>query len=388
MKTATISRRMMRAVLLLILCPVATAVSAQTVAEIGDAGALPVSAQDETSSAISLITGSLSSVTDIDMYKITIDDPTQFSATTSGPTGGGVVNDTRLFLLDATGRPVYFNDDLPDGSTLRSLLPAGHALSPVTPNDYYLAVAGYPKYPTDGTTNIFSEPDFDPGFAYTDIIGANPATSNAITTWAGGNGPTGTYGITVTGVNGTLPVELSSLRVVCDDGSAIVTWTTQSESGSAEFDVELRPHGSDFFRTAGFVAAAGRPTAYAYRVENLDPGLYAFRLRQIDVDGSASYTSVVEAEVALSGSHFVSSAFPNPFTDETTINVVVSEPQRVRVRVYNLRGQHIATLADELFEASGTRRLSFDAEGLPSGVYLVQTLGERFTATSTVTLVR
>ena len=62
------------------------------------------------------------------------------------------------------------------------------------------------------------------------------------------------------------------------------------------------------------------------------------------------------------------SNYPNPFNPTTTISwqLVVSSP--VKLTIYNLRGQKVATLIDQR-QAAGFHKLTFDASELASGVY-------------------
>jgi hypothetical protein len=60
--------------------------------------------------------------------------------------------------------------------------------------------------------------------------------------------------------------------------------------------------------------------------------------------------------------------FPNPFNPTTTVSFSLPEKARVRVEVYNLLGQNVATLADADFTA-GNHSITWDATGTPSGLY-------------------
>jgi hypothetical protein len=79
-------------------------------------------------------------------------------------------------------------------------------------------------------------------------------------------------------------------------------------------------------------------------------------------------TTDVEDEVVMPSNYFFSQNYPNPFNPTTTINYELPEANYVQIKVYNLIGKEVAILADEQKQA-GRYKLTFDASGLPSGVY-------------------
>ena len=60
--------------------------------------------------------------------------------------------------------------------------------------------------------------------------------------------------------------------------------------------------------------------------------------------------------------------YPNPFNPSTTIEYSLPEAGHAKLVVYNLRGQEVTTIVDEVQNA-GTYRVTFDGSGLTSGVY-------------------
>lgn len=62
-------------------------------------------------------------------------------------------------------------------------------------------------------------------------------------------------------------------------------------------------------------------------------------------------------------------AFPNPLHGSATLLLSVPHREHVDLRVYDVKGRLVATLADRELEP-GTHRFGFDARGLASGVYL------------------
>jgi len=63
--------------------------------------------------------------------------------------------------------------------------------------------------------------------------------------------------------------------------------------------------------------------------------------------------------------------YPNPFNPSTTIRFTLPERMRVSLRVFNLLGQQVATVAEGVHDA-GSHDLLFRATSLPSGIYLYQ----------------
>lgn len=67
--------------------------------------------------------------------------------------------------------------------------------------------------------------------------------------------------------------------------------------------------------------------------------------------------------------------YPNPFNPTTTIAFDLVEPSIVTLKVYNMLGQEVATLLDNVEMEDGDE-LEFDATSLSSGVYLYRIVAE------------
>jgi len=60
--------------------------------------------------------------------------------------------------------------------------------------------------------------------------------------------------------------------------------------------------------------------------------------------------------------------YPNPFNPSTTIEFNLPKQEKVALRVFNILGEQVAMLKDEIMDA-GYHRVFFNARGLASGIY-------------------
>ncbi len=73
----------------------------------------------------------------------------------------------------------------------------------------------------------------------------------------------------------------------------------------------------------------------------------------------------------LPGSIKLNPNYPNPFNPTTTIPYEITEDAEVRLTVWNMIGQKVATLVDGMVEA-GTHEETWNAQSMPSGIYIAR----------------
>jgi len=79
--------------------------------------------------------------------------------------------------------------------------------------------------------------------------------------------------------------------------------------------------------------------------------------------------------------------YPNPFNPITTISYQIKEKGFVLLKVFNLLGQEIAELVNEI-KNEGSYSVNFDASNLPSGVYIYSMRVNDFVQNSKMTLLK
>jgi hypothetical protein len=70
--------------------------------------------------------------------------------------------------------------------------------------------------------------------------------------------------------------------------------------------------------------------------------------------------------------------YPNPFNPTTTIRFTLPKTSHVLLKLYDMLGREVLTLVDENLQA-GEHCVSFNADGLPSGIYIYSVKADHFT---------
>jgi|GEM_PF-6581844 len=107
----------------------------------------------------------------------------------------------------------------------------------------------------------------------------------------------------------------------------------------------------------------------------------------------SNITSIVRTPSALPGTFSLMQNYPNPFNPGTTIEVVLSQPAHIQLRVYDILGREVTTLLESQLTA-GTHRVTWDGtndagQKVPSGVYFYRLkVGTRWVQTRKMMLLR
>ncbi|MGI4884001.1 MAG: T9SS type A sorting domain-containing protein [Janthinobacterium lividum] len=174
-----------------------------------------------------------------------------------------------------------------------------------------------------------------------------------------------------------LPVELTRFTAEPLGEDALVRWATASEKNNDHFEVEASADGQ-VFNHIGQVAGQGSTTQpHEYQFTDKNISHYAaepvyYRLRQVDADGTATYSPV--RAVWVSGSaEFMAQLYPNPShsSEVPTVLVRTRAPGSVRWELADPLGRTLLRQAVEV--PVGTTPLSLTvASALRSGVYLLK----------------
>ncbi|MGQ9643982.1 MAG: T9SS type A sorting domain-containing protein [Ignavibacterium sp.] len=188
---------------------------------------------------------------------------------------------------------------------------------------------------------------------------------------------------------GIIPVELASFTASAINGKVKLSWTTATETNNFGFDVERNNNGS--FKKVDFVAGKGTTTerqSYSFVDENPGYGKVQYRLKQIDLNGSYSYSTVVEVDLSVPLQFDLAQNYPNPFNPSTTIKYTIANAVNVSLVIYNALGEEVMTLVENQFTEPGIYNVIFDASGLSSGTYIYRLTAGDFVMTKKMLLVK
>ena len=168
----------------------------------------------------------------------------------------------------------------------------------------------------------------------------------------------------------------------------VLSWKTATEINNRGFEIERGANGE--FATIGFISGAGTTTqeqSYTFRDKQVATGLHNYRLKQIDLDGSYSYSNIVEVDVTTPFTFNLSQNYPNPFNPTTKISYSVPFDSKVAISVYSVTGEMVMELVNDNVSA-GSYSVDFDGSNLASGMYIYKMTAGSFTQTNKMMLMK
>ncbi|HRI24412.1 MAG TPA: T9SS type A sorting domain-containing protein [Ferruginibacter sp.] len=175
---------------------------------------------------------------------------------------------------------------------------------------------------------------------------------------------------------GTMPVTYSSFDAVVNDKSVLVKWITAQEMNNSHFEVERSFNNTDF-TTAGIVldGFAVNGTGKSYQFKDNSPALQEqpvayYRLKQIDVDGKATYTKVLVVRLQAKPG-ITMQVSPNPFAESLNLRFNAAASGTAEIRIVNNYGQTL--LSKQATISKGFNTVQVDGlNGLTPGMYIAQ----------------
>ncbi|NOX19247.1 MAG: T9SS type A sorting domain-containing protein [Chlorobi bacterium] len=219
--------------------------------------------------------------------------------------------------------------------------------------------------------------------AWVDANAAIDVTTNTVTFST--NQVSNYYVITYDSV---LPVELASFTAQTVDNGVLLSWETATEINNKGFSVERSD--DNRWEEIAFINGAGTSSeknVYEYFDASAPEGNVSYRLVQIDLDGTITYSDPVEVSGEVIEKYSLEQNYPNPFNPSTVINYSIPVDGNVTLKIYDILGNEVAELVNGKISA-GTHKVTFEASGFTSGIYFYSIQTDNFKATKKMILLK
>jgi hypothetical protein len=143
-------------------------------------------------------------------------------------------------------------------------------------------------------------------------------SSSAVTTFSSPNSP---FTLGTIDFSNPLPIELTDFTCsVQSPGVVKISWTTQSELNNDYFDVERSLDGESFTKITSAQGAGTTTQIHYYSTDdnNAPAGTIYYRLKQVDFDGTYTYSEVDKVDNPYATPVNV---YPNPASNSFSINL-------------------------------------------------------------------
>ncbi len=178
---------------------------------------------------------------------------------------------------------------------------------------------------------------------------------------------------------GALPVTITDFGAVYTNDKVNVKWTTTFELNNDHFDVERSTDGTSFTAVATVKGQGNASVKHSYEINDdvsrnvLNKNDLYYRLKQVDLNGKASYTKILVVRVYRTKSLQSLSVTPNPAINDIKVNVQLNENSYIVMKVANSSGVEVMRKTTR----GSTGSNSFGLEGtsrLQAGVYFLEVI--------------
>jgi uncharacterized repeat protein (TIGR01451 family) len=196
------------------------------------------------------------------------------------------------------------------------------------------------------------------------------------------NGGTSTVPVTFTIGGYPLPVELKEFTAkAVKNLDAALAWSTASEKNNDHFDVERSFNGTDYVKIEEVKGQGTKSSATDYALTDANvarkaSGLVYYRLKQVDTDGTATFSPVRTVSFTASTLTPTIALFPNPATSATQLDLSQLPTGTYQVQVLDATGRVVLSAQQE----AGISQ-ALDLNTVASGTYTVRVSGQSLNLT-------
>ena len=184
----------------------------------------------------------------------------------------------------------------------------------------------------------------------------------------------GMFPFVSTGADGctVLPLNLISFNAQRNNADVTLSWQVSNELNMNKYEVE-RADNNGIFNTVATLKALNTYKQQSYSITDKNAfvnfSTVQYRLKQVDVNGSAVYSRVI----SLKSNTIISDvSFMNPFMGALKIQLNLSSAQAVSVKLYDMQGKLVANENEKTYSPSSNTIIMNAAANLQTGLYVLK----------------
>ncbi len=190
-------------------------------------------------------------------------------------------------------------------------------------------------------------------------------TKSAVVTVTNSDSDEASYVFAISANATVLPVSLLSFDGILKGGIVKLNWKTTAELNNRGFEVWRSNSSQTDWEKIGFVAGSNLSTGSTYALTDYAPlkGINAYKLRQVDIDGRATFSPVVV--VNNTDKSTIITAYPNPFQESFSIIFNDTKMLNTVAKIRNATGSTVAVVSLK------SLRQQVDLSKLAPGMYFI-----------------
>lgn len=173
-----------------------------------------------------------------------------------------------------------------------------------------------------------------------------------------------------------VPAKLIAFYAQLMNNTVQLHWQVATEINNKGWDIEKVYASSNnpfVWQKIGFVSGAVNSNVvnnYQFIDEQIQQGgIYQYRLKQIDLDGSIYYSNIITIKVSAANNNI--SIYPNPVKSFTNIKYTVAETATVTIKLFAANGTYLQDMVQKNV-AKGTYIQQINLSNYPKGNYYIR----------------
>ncbi len=172
--------------------------------------------------------------------------------------------------------------------------------------------------------------------------------------------------------NIALPIKLSDINLSSINCHVDLSWTTILEENASHFEIYRKKGASDFKMIHSLNVYEGNSNTsryYKFIDENVENGVYEYKLRMVDIDAKYSYSNVVSTKVTCTKDDAIS-IYPNPTNNHFTIDLskTITE-EDINVKLIDITGKVVRVIT---IDPKVSKVIEIDVVDIAQGAYLIE----------------